>query len=110
MLYTQLSWVDRCCLARARLLALRAQTAAGGPPTTRQLRRAVEPMLGDLLPLPDPQEPELAPTSAPRGPRAECAPPPAGRAPDGDTQSRAQRFETVFKPARPPPPPPPATE
>ena len=39
-------------LARARLSALRALVRSGGRPTAAQLLRAVEPVLGDLLPIP----------------------------------------------------------
>jgi len=36
-------------LSRVRLLALRSLVAAGGEPDGRQLLRAIEPVLGDLL-------------------------------------------------------------
>jgi hypothetical protein len=39
-------------LARARISALRALARAGGRPTAAQLLRAVDPVLGDLLPVP----------------------------------------------------------
>lgn len=39
-------------LSRVRLLALRAMVQAGGNPGASSLLRAVEPVLGDLLPLP----------------------------------------------------------
>jgi len=39
-------------VARARLSACRALARAGGVPTAAQLLRAVEPVLGDLLPVP----------------------------------------------------------
>jgi hypothetical protein len=39
-------------LARARISALRALVRAGGKPAAGQLLRAVEPLVGDLLPIP----------------------------------------------------------
>jgi hypothetical protein len=41
--------IERACLSRVRMLALVAMTRAGGTPAPWQLRRAVEPILGDLL-------------------------------------------------------------
>jgi len=40
---------ERACLSRVRMLALVELTRAGGTPAPWQLRRAVEPILGDLL-------------------------------------------------------------
>lgn len=39
-------------VSRARVKALQAMVKAGGTPRPAQLRRALEPVLGDLLPLP----------------------------------------------------------
>jgi hypothetical protein len=47
----KLSWHERCCLARVRVLALAGQAAAGGEVRPDQLRRALDPLLRDLLPL-----------------------------------------------------------
>lgn len=47
-----ISWETNCMLARVRVNALRALVSAGGEPRAEQLVRAVEPVLGDLLPLP----------------------------------------------------------
>ena len=41
---------DRWHVARVRLLAIRAQVAAGGVPTAEQLGRAFEPVLCDVVP------------------------------------------------------------
>lgn len=43
---------DNVCIARVRLLALRAQVSAGGEPRAEQIIRSIEPVCGDLLPLP----------------------------------------------------------
>ena len=43
---------DAVLLARARISALRALVRSGGRPTAAQLLRAVEPVLGDLVPIP----------------------------------------------------------
>ena len=45
-------WSIACGVARVRVLALRALVLAGGSPTSEQMRRAVDPVLGDLVPLP----------------------------------------------------------
>jgi len=42
--------VNRWYLARVRLLALRAQVAAGGEPTAEAIGRALEPVLCDVVP------------------------------------------------------------
>lgn len=47
-----ITWEKQCMTARVRVLALRALVSAGGPLRDEQLVRAVEPVLGDLLPLP----------------------------------------------------------
>jgi hypothetical protein len=39
---------ERACLSRVRMLALVAMTRVGGTPAPWQLRRAIEPVLGDL--------------------------------------------------------------
>ena len=44
-----ISWEARCGSSGGRILALCAQLQAGGEPSRWQLRRAVEPILGDLL-------------------------------------------------------------
>jgi len=60
-----MDWYERCCVARARVLALHAQVLCGGKPRTDQLRRAILPVLGDLIPLPGPEvEDEVAATVA----------------------------------------------
>ena len=41
--------IELACLSRVRMLALVEMTRAGGTPAPWQLRRAVEPVLGDLL-------------------------------------------------------------
>ena len=41
--------IERACLSRVRMLALVAMTRAGGTPARWQLRRAIDPILGDLL-------------------------------------------------------------
>jgi len=41
--------VELACLSRVRVLALTRIVEAGGTPRPGQLRRAVEPILGDLL-------------------------------------------------------------
>lgn len=46
-----MTWEERCAIARVRTEALRAMARAGGTPQGWQLRRALEPILGDLLPL-----------------------------------------------------------
>jgi len=47
----KLEWVERCCLARVRVLALARLSDAGGEVRPDQLRRALAPLVGDLLPL-----------------------------------------------------------
>lgn len=46
-----MDWSERCCVARVRLLALRAMVSAGGEPAGWQVRRVVAPVIADLLPL-----------------------------------------------------------
>jgi hypothetical protein len=48
--FEQLGWIDRCNIARVRMLALREVVAAGGPVSGSDLRRVLEPIIGDLLP------------------------------------------------------------
>lgn len=45
----QLNWNERCCLSRVRLLALEAQAAAGGEASPGQLRRALDPIGGEVI-------------------------------------------------------------
>lgn len=45
-------WLRPYLISRCRVAALHAMVEAGGEPTSAQLRRAIEPVLGDLLPLP----------------------------------------------------------
>lgn len=44
-----MEWLRPYLVARVRVAALRAMVEAGGKPAGWQLRRAVEPILGDLL-------------------------------------------------------------
>ena len=44
-----MKWEFACRITRVRILALREQSRAGGPPTAGQLRRALLPIAGDLL-------------------------------------------------------------
>jgi hypothetical protein len=44
-------WEVRCAACRARVLALRELVAEGQPVENWQLARAVEPIIGDLVPL-----------------------------------------------------------
>lgn len=53
-------WSTRCLLARVRVLALREQVLAGGDAAAWQLTRAIDPILGDLLPLPREADPDPA--------------------------------------------------
>lgn len=39
----------RCCIARVRVLALRAQISAGGDPRPGQVRRAFAPIAAELV-------------------------------------------------------------
>jgi hypothetical protein len=48
--FEQLGWIDRCNVARVRMLAVREMLAAGGPVSGSDLRRVLEPVIGDLLP------------------------------------------------------------
>jgi hypothetical protein len=41
--------IERACLSRVRMLALAAMARAGGTPTAWQLRRAIAPIVGDLV-------------------------------------------------------------
>jgi len=41
--------IELACLSRVRMLALAAMARAGGTPAPWQLRRAVEPIIADLL-------------------------------------------------------------
>jgi hypothetical protein len=45
-----MDWHDRCCLARVRLLVLQELTDLGVKPTAGQLRKALQPVLCDLVP------------------------------------------------------------
>lgn len=47
-----MDWLKPYLVCRARVAALRAMVDAGGRVADWQLRRALEPVLGDLLPLP----------------------------------------------------------
>jgi len=47
-----MTWEDSCSVARCRVLVLRQIIAGGGDLAGWQLRRALSPVLGDLLPLP----------------------------------------------------------
>lgn len=51
-----LQWLRPYLIARARQAALRAMVQAGGEPTPGQLRRAIEPVLADRLPIPEAAE------------------------------------------------------
>ena len=58
-------WLRPYLISRCRVAALHAMVEAGGQPTSAQLRRAIEPVLGDLLPLPgSPPADEEARTAA----------------------------------------------
>lgn len=48
-----MDWLKPYLIARVRVQALRAQVEAGGEVKAWQLMRAIEPVVGDLLPLPD---------------------------------------------------------
>jgi len=51
-------WEDRCLVSRCRVAALRAIVDLGGQPSTPQLKRAIEPVLGDRVPLPWLEDPD----------------------------------------------------
>ena len=56
-----MDWIRPYLISRVRVAALRAQMRAGGPCSSGQLRRAIEPVVGNLLPYPgtvleDPEE------------------------------------------------------
>ena len=53
-----MDWLKPYLVSRVRVKALRALVEAGGEPSRGQLRRAIEPVLGDLLPLPSEPLPE----------------------------------------------------
>jgi len=72
---------ERACLFRCRMGALLAMTSAGGLPRPAQLRRAVEPILGDLLEQLDAADRRSAKTTAAR----------SGRLPTVDTRKRSAR-------------------
>ena len=46
-----MTWEDSCLIARARVLVLHAMLDAGFQPTLRQIKRALQPVLGDLVPV-----------------------------------------------------------
>jgi len=48
-----MEWLRPYLICRARVACLRAIVEAGGDLADWQLRRAIEPVLGDLLPLPE---------------------------------------------------------
>lgn len=45
-----MDWLDKCCLARARLLVLQELTDLGVKPSAAQLRKALDPVLCSLAP------------------------------------------------------------
>jgi len=47
-----MTWDDACKLTHVRVLALRASVKAGALVSVEQLRRAIDPICGDLLALP----------------------------------------------------------
>lgn len=47
-----IEWEDSCLIARARVLVLHAMLDLGVQPELRQIKRALEPVLGDLVPVP----------------------------------------------------------
>ena len=46
-----MKWEDSCRIARARVLVLHAMLDAGFQPTLGQVKRALQPVLGDLVPV-----------------------------------------------------------
>ena len=54
-----MDWLKPYLISRVRVKALAAMIEAGGEPSAAAIKRALEPVLGDLLPLPD-QAAELA--------------------------------------------------
>lgn len=44
-----MTWDDRCCLARVRMLAIAADVRAGGQPGELRMRRALAPIVDAFL-------------------------------------------------------------
>ncbi len=55
-----IEWEDSCLIARARVLVLHAMLDLGVQPELRQIKRALEPVLGDLVPVPFGNQPGCA--------------------------------------------------
>lgn len=47
-----MDWIKPYLVSRVRVKALHAMVEAGGSPSAGMIRRSLEPVLGDLLPLP----------------------------------------------------------